>query len=188
MPDQDIDQAAAKFKLFIEDVQPHPQDMDSAGQWIVDKRRRETLAGVSVEGGSFAPYSPEYVGRKGSSSVNLYSANRKLKGGQHMLDALAYRVETGTAILDVGIFDNAQLATEAKAQNEGEIFRTRLGYGSEGFRNHPGRKQVNSRGKKDKSTGIVPARHWLGATEADLVEMQKKIAESAAARVKEGGV
>ena len=186
MPDRDISQAATSFRLFAEEVQPKPEDMAVAGEWIVEKRRRETLAGISVEGGEFAPYSPEYVSRKGSSGVNLYSANRKLKGGEHMLDALTYKVEPDST-LDVGIFGNAQLALEAEVQNEGATFRTRLGYGSEGFHNHPGRRQVNARGKRGKASATIPARHWLGATDADLTQMQQMIADAGAARVKEGG-
>ena len=169
--------AAESFSLFVKDVQPRAEDLAKAGQWLVDRRRAETLSGRDVDGGTFAAYSPAYALRKGSSLVNLYSPNSK--HSQHMLDALTYQTDTssGQPALDVGIFGDADTAMRARVLNEGGTFRTRLGYGQEGFVNHPGRRKP-----KGKMYGVIPARHWLGVSDSDLQQMETIIVESATQR------
>lgn len=149
-----------------------PQDLLAAGEWLAKKRAEETRSGRDVDGGLFAPYSPNYAFRKGSSTVDLYSAQRH----EHMLDALQAQVEGD--VLQVGIFNDDELATRARVTNEGAEVRTQLGMGREGFKNHPGRRQVNARGKKGKGSAVIPPREWLGASQADLDHMAELIIES----------
>lgn len=169
------------FLLFIRDIFPTAADLKKAGNWLVAKRRSETLGGRDVEGAGFAPYSAAYARRSGVDGVTLYSRKSK---GPHMLDVLDSRVvgDGQTTSLEVGIFGNEQLATRARIQNEGGTIRTRLGYGSGGFKTPLG---VGRRQNKGKTFAKIPARHWLGATDQDLKQMQDIIMESAAARQKE---
>lgn len=168
------------FLLFIRDILPTAADIQKAGNWLVAKRRSETLGGRDVEGSGFAPYSAAYARRAGS-AVSLYSRNPR---GEHMLDALKSQVvgEGQTTSLEVGIFGNAQLATRARIQNEGGTIRTQLGYGNGGFKTPLG---IGRRQTKGKTFAKIPARHWLGATDQDLKHMQDIIIESAEARQKE---
>lgn len=165
--------AFQSFSLFVQNLQIQESDLEPAGEWLVEKRISQTLQGRDFEGLDFAPYSPQYGTRKKDSRVTLRGKGK----GPHMLDALTYQIpEPGR--LDVGIFDNPELAERARIQNEGAEIRTRIGGGLEGFKLHPGRKKP----KGKKSSLIIPARRWLGATSKDLEHMQEMIAKSALER------
>lgn len=173
MPDEDDEQAMVRsFELFVKDIAPTTEDIAKAGVYLVNKRRSQTLAGIDVEGDTFAPYSPA-TKKQGKAVVNLFGD----KSETHMLDALTYRTP-GASSLEVGVFGNAAIAERARVLNEGGQFRTRAGTGPEGFRNHPGRRQP--RGKKLFAT--IPARYWLGASQEDLTAMSKIVVESALKR------
>lgn len=164
----------AQFKLFVEEVQPNADDMLKAGQWFVAKRRSDTISGLDVNGNSFAPYSPAYSFRKGSSAPSLYG-----KGpGPHMLDALEARYDSDLSSLDIGIFGNEALATRAQVQNEGALIPTVHGSGKLRY----GKSRTTGK-KGSKAFFRIPARYWLGASDSDLVEMQNIIGESIKERV-----
>ena len=175
--------AFESFRIFVESVTPQAEDLQKAGDWLVDKRRQETLGGRDVEGNGFAPYSPNYALRVGTSVPSLYSRTT----GPHMLDHLeAHTVsETdGTISLEVGIFGDPELAERARVQNEGATIRTRLGMGHEGFKQplNVGRKQ-----QRGKALLEIPERRWLGASDQDLLTMAGIISESIDERVKKNG-
>lgn len=179
--DRDIDQLAGDFRVLIESLQPRPEDLNKAGDWLVDQIRDRTLSGRDFNNGGFAPYSPQYTFTKGTSTVNLYGTSKSSRDAVRMLDQVQYKSqvedavgsESATSSLEVGIFDNEKAATEAKAHNEGAVFRTQLGMGLEGFKRNPGRRQT-----KGKSIAEIPQRQWLGASDADLEHIKEIVVGS----------
>ena len=179
--DQDGNDPARSIIVYIRGVMPNQDDMQKAGDWLVAKRRQETLAGQDIDGASFAPYSPAYAFRTGHSNVTLYSSKQR---GEHMIDALKAIATTetdGTTSLEVGIFGDAELAERARIQNEGGLVRTRFGYGNGGFKTPLGVGRRQPKGKKTFAT--IPSRRWIGASDADIQTMQEIIVESAQERV-----
>lgn len=164
--------------VLATDAKPNASDLAKAGDYLVPVIRNRTLSGVSYDGTPFAPYSPAYASRKGGSTVTLFSQGDKNQG--HMLDAVTHQETDNT--LDVGIFGNDKLATLAQVHQEGATIRTRLGWGMEGFKRHPGRRRTRG---KDFST--IPARRWLGASEQDIARMNEIIMESMAERLRRNG-
>lgn len=156
----------------------NPDVLQQIGQTFVEAILTRTADGESYKGFNFHPYSESYrvlkIKRGGDSSVvDLF-----LSGG--MLGALTARVRGGK--ISIGIFDNAEEATKAKVHNEGSHIVVRLSPTKSYSRRRPVRRSV---GQKRKPIGIVPARPFLGITQADILEAQKVIAASIIAEAKE---
>lgn len=141
---------------LIEDLQPTEEDLASVGQYLRQKIRKRTLADQSVDGGSFTGYSESYQKQKRQSQVDLYSR----KSQRHMLDALDVQVSNN--LIEVGIFNDEEIASRAKLHNEGGSVRTRQKKGA---------KRSWFRRSAARSSFTMPARRWLGATAEDISEM-----------------
>lgn len=166
----------AEFRLDVQSVRPLRSDLLLAGQLMIAAIRDRTFAGIDVEGGSFAPYSPAYAKRKsgalGHGRVDLFGADHHT----HMLNALqtiVNSIEPFKESFSVGIYSNDELETRARVHNEGATIRTRLGTGKHGktrLRFHP-----ETFGYKGKASLNMPRRHWLGANAADVAMIENAV-------------
>lgn len=171
--------------LLVKYSDIEPGDLQKAGDWLADHRALDTYSGRNVDGGNFAPYSPAYALKKGSSTVNLYSN----KSTTHMLHEVKARVEGDE--LQVGIFNDAQLAQRAKVLNEGGTFPKKFGKAREEHVMATGDYHSRSMAYSSKAKGSpyiqFPAREWLGANQQDLDHMCEIAAESRDKRLEQVG-
>lgn len=133
---------------------PSEEALATAGEIIVQDIRQRTLEGRSIDGGSFASYSPAYAKRKGQENVDLYSHYQQ----PHMLDLLQAKVVNNE--IEVGIFNNERVAERARVNNEGGIVRTMAGRVKGKFTSLRARREAIKLGSRP--TAIIPARPWLG--------------------------
>lgn len=154
---------AAYFRRVSTAFVPQRKDLEQAGQWLVAQIKQRTLRDESLNGGNFVPYSPAYARSKGQTNVDLYSKYSHA----HMLDSLQARVENVafgqtpdvTTELDVGIFDNPDLAARARLHDQGSVIPVRQ-------RTTKSKRKANI--EQAATSFNMPQRQFLGATADDM--------------------
>lgn len=159
------------YTVTLPDVTPKPEDLSAAGAWEIAKIRERTVSSVDWQGRPFAPYSPMYALRKGSSLVNLIGDVTK-GSYNHMIDALSHQESSvaGGARLDVGVFNDERNATLAEINNDGATLRTRS--------SNMTRRRF--KGKKDWLS--IPARHFLDFSGEDLDQVTQMAGDAISKR------
>jgi hypothetical protein len=139
---KDIEQVVQRFN----NVYPSRQTLREVGEMMVQSIRERTASGIDSDDIPFEPYAEKYASQKGSSNVDL----RSIKEQEHMMDNLQFRVyprqETQSSIA-VGFFDDEDIITRARINNDGAEIRVR---------------RVRKMGRKRKATFTIPRRHFLG--------------------------
>lgn len=166
------------FKIVLYNIQPNEGDLMLAGEFQRGNMRDRSFAGVDINGHPFVPYTPGYAKQKGQTNVDLFGR----KASKHMLNALTVQVPSDASSINIGIWDDGELATRAQVHNEGATIRTRSGKG----------KAKPRKSKMERLFGIemehrtsfrMPQREFLGATEQDTNDMGQIIVNSIAARM-----
>lgn len=167
---------ADHFIRLAERLNPTEGDLLLAGNYLRGEIRDRTFRDESVEGGSFAPYSPGYAAKKGQTNVDLYSRGPS----KHMLDGLMVKADADS--ISVGIFGDEEMATRAQVHNEGATIRTRRGKGTS-IRSLMAKTVRDLNAKKTSSGSFtMPRRPWLGARDEDIDRMGQIIVGSIMSR------
>lgn len=150
-----------------------PAAIVEAGIYLEDQIRKRTSEGMSYTGSSFIAYNDEYLKQKERAGLNTDVVNLRFTGS--MLSVLTTRVTPGNKAFQIGIFDNQRQAEKAFIHDQGAYFAL------EHNRDLGQKVRVRFDPKKHAhhTSGFVfiPARPFLGFTQADLDQAAKIIAE-----------
>jgi hypothetical protein len=172
-------------------LHPLADTMVPAAEYAKSVVKERTMQGINVTGiTGFAPYSPKYAKRKGSSNVDLYGKGSR--HAPHMLDAVDAIIETEPMVVRLVVTDPL-LAMIGKVHQEGKLI-TSMGGKKSIYPGKAGRPIANVLRKRLRQFGFfskgghfmyIPMRPWLGVTPQDTLIMGKLIAVSLQKKVDE---